>query len=74
MLMAGYFIDYRQEAVSRGEQNVKPKYYLTTAIDYVNARMHVGHAYEKIGADAIVRYKRMTGYNGVLLMGTDENS
>ena len=29
------------------------KYYLTTAIDYANGEPHIGHAYEKIGADAI---------------------
>ena len=53
---------------------MKQTYYITTAIDYVNGRMHIGHAYEKIGADALARYKRMTGRDTILLLGTDENS
>lgn len=35
------------------------KYYITTAIDYVNAKPHLGHAYEKIAADVISRWHRM---------------
>lgn len=50
------------------------KYYLTTAIDYVNARPHLGTAYEKIGADCLARFKRMAGYDTYFLMGTDEHS
>jgi methionyl-tRNA synthetase len=50
------------------------KYYLTTAIDYVNARPHLGTAYEKIGADCLARYKRLAGFDTYFLMGTDEHS
>jgi methionyl-tRNA synthetase len=50
------------------------KYYVTTAIDYVNARPHLGTAYEKIGADCLARFKRLTGYDTYFLMGTDEHS
>ena len=50
------------------------KYYITTAIDYVNARPHLGTAYEKIGADCLARYKRMAGFDTYFLMGTDEHS
>ena len=35
------------------------RFYLTTAIDYVNSRPHLGTAYEKITADVIARYKRL---------------
>jgi methionyl-tRNA synthetase len=51
----------------------KPKYYLTTPIYYVNARPHLGHTYTTIVADTIARYKRMRGYDVVLLTGTDEH-
>ena len=34
------------------------RFYLTTAIDYVNGPPHLGHAYEKITADAIAAWKR----------------
>ena len=37
------------------------KFYITTAIDYVNCRPHLGTAYEKIGADVIARYHRLAG-------------
>jgi methionyl-tRNA synthetase len=49
-------------------------YYVTTAIDYVNARPHLGTAYEKIGADCLARYKRLAGFDTYFLMGTDEHS
>ena len=49
-------------------------FYLTTAIDYVNSRPHLGTAYEKITADVIVRYKRLTGEPTWFLMGNDEHS
>ena len=50
------------------------KFYITTAIDYVNSSPHVGTAYEKIGADALARWKRLCGYNTFFLMGQDEHS
>jgi len=50
------------------------KFYITTAIDYVNQKPHLGTAYEKIGADVMARYKRMCGYDTLFLMGNDEHS
>ncbi|MGI8607774.1 MAG: methionine--tRNA ligase, partial [Candidatus Dormibacteria bacterium] len=50
------------------------KFYVTTAIDYVNGVPHLGHAYEKIAADALVRYKRLAGYDTWLVVGSDEHS
>jgi methionyl-tRNA synthetase len=50
------------------------KFYLTTAIDYVNNVPHIGTAYEKIAADAIARYKRLAGFDTRFLMGNDEHS
>jgi len=51
----------------------KPKFYLTTPIYYVNARPHLGHTYTTMVADTIARYKRMRGYEVVMLTGTDEH-
>ncbi len=53
---------------------VKKKYYVTTAIDYVNAEPHVGHGFEKVLADALVRWKKLNGENVWFLTGTDENA
>jgi len=50
------------------------KFYITTAIDYVNAKPHIGHAYEKVLADAIARWKRQAGEKVFFLTGTDENA
>jgi methionyl-tRNA synthetase len=50
------------------------KFYITTAIDYVNQRPHLGTSYEKIGADCMARYKRLCGVDTYFLMGNDEHS
>jgi len=49
-------------------------FYLTTAIDYVNSHPHLGTAYEKISADVIARYKRLSGVETWFVMGNDEHS
>ncbi len=49
------------------------RFFLTTAIDYANGDPHLGHALEKIGADAIARYHRMRGNDVHFLMGMDEH-
>ncbi|QSR88092.1 methionine--tRNA ligase [Methylacidiphilum caldifontis] len=48
-------------------------FFITTAIDYVNGSPHLGHAYEKILADAIARYYRNRGYSVFSLTGVDEH-
>jgi methionyl-tRNA synthetase len=50
------------------------RFYITTAIDYVNSRPHLGTAYEKIAADVIARYKRLAGADTHFVMGNDEHS
>lgn len=52
----------------------KKKFYITTAIDYVNAAPHIGHLYEKICADVIARFHRLKGEDVFFLTGTDENA
>lgn len=49
------------------------KYYITTAIDYANARPHVGHALEKVQADVLARYHKQKGFETFYLTGTDEH-
>ena len=51
----------------------KKKFYITTAIDYVNAAPHIGHAYQKIVADALARWHRLLGEDVFFLTGTDEH-
>ena len=48
-------------------------FYITTAIDYVNAQPHLGHAYEKIASDVLARHMRQRGEDVFFLTGTDEH-
>ncbi len=50
------------------------RFYLTTAIDYVNNIPHLGTAYEKIGADTLARFQRMNTVDVHFQMGNDEHS
>ena len=50
------------------------KVLITTAIDYVNAQPHVGHAVEKVQADVLARYYRSQKNDVFFLTGADENS
>lgn len=50
-----------------------PRFFLTTAIDYANGDPHLGHALEKIGADAICRFHRQLGDDVWFLIGMDEH-
>lgn len=51
----------------------KKPYYLTTAIAYTSGKPHIGNTYEAILADAIVRFKRLQGYDVRFQTGTDEH-
>jgi methionyl-tRNA synthetase len=58
-----------------GEGETAPeKFFITTAIDYVNSPPHLGTAYEKILGDVISRYKKLRGCDTRFLMGNDEHS
>ncbi|MFY9604524.1 MAG: methionine--tRNA ligase [bacterium] len=51
----------------------KPTFYITTPIYYPSDKLHIGHAYTTVAADAIARYKRQTGYDVMFLTGSDEH-
>jgi len=53
---------------------VTKKFYITTAIPYVNAEPHIGHALEFIQTDAIKRFHQLLGERALLATGADENS
>src|SRR3989344_7426645 len=50
------------------------KFYITSAIPYVNAKPHIGHALEFIQSDVINRYHRIRGDKTLYLCGADENA
>ena len=49
------------------------KYYITTPIYYPSANLHIGHTYCTVMADAMARFKRLSGYDVMFLTGTDEH-
>lgn len=51
----------------------KTSFYVTTPIYYPSGRLHIGHTYTTVAADAIARYKRFCGYDVKFLTGTDEH-
>jgi len=48
-------------------------FYITTAIDYTNGAPHIGHAYEKVLADVLARYRRLRGDDVQFLTGVDQH-
>src|SRR5256885_3762527 len=48
-------------------------FFITTAIDYTNGAPHIGHAYEKILADVIARYRRLKSEEVFFLTGVDQH-
>src|ERR1700722_4421903 len=50
-----------------------PHYYLTAAIPYANGEPHIGHAYEVIAAEVLVRFKRLDGFKVRFQTGMDEH-
>jgi len=50
------------------------KFYVTTAIVYVNDAPGLHYLYEQIGADALARFQRQRGRDVFFLTGTDENA
>jgi methionyl-tRNA synthetase len=51
----------------------KQTFYITTPIYYPSDKLHIGHSYTTVAADAMARFKRMTGYDVMFLTGTDEH-
>ena len=48
-------------------------YYISTPIYYPSGKLHIGHSYTTVAADAVSRYKRLKGYDVMFLTGTDEH-
>ena len=52
---------------------MKEKFYISTPIYYPSDKLHIGHTYCTVAADAMARYKRMRGCDVLFLTGTDEH-
>ena len=51
----------------------KERFYITTAIPYMNAKLHLGQIYEFILADVVARFNRLLGRDTLFLTGADEH-
>lgn len=51
----------------------KETFYITTPIYYPSAKLHIGHTYCTVMADAMARFKRLSGYDVRFMTGTDEH-
>jgi len=49
------------------------KFYITTPIYYPSSKLHIGHSYTTVAADALARYHRRLGHETYFLTGTDEH-
>jgi len=57
----------------RMDKSSKKAFFVTTPIYYVNAPLHMGHAYCTIAADTLARWHRLRGEDVFFLTGTDEH-
>jgi methionyl-tRNA synthetase len=57
----------------RTKMSKKKTFYITTPIYYPSDKLHIGHSYTTVAADAMARFKRLTGYDVMFLTGTDEH-
>ena len=56
-----------------GSSAARGRFYITTPIYYPNDRLHIGHTYTTVAADALARYHRLRGDDTWFLTGTDEH-
>ena len=66
-------LDFPDRLLQAAPLPMSKRFYITTAIDYVNGAPHLGHAYEKIVADVIARARRNRGESVFFLTGLDEH-
>ncbi|MEA4892438.1 MAG: methionine--tRNA ligase [Peptococcaceae bacterium] len=51
----------------------KKRFYITTPIYYPSAKAHIGHGLTTVTADAMIRFKKMQGFETRFLTGMDEH-
>jgi leucyl-tRNA synthetase len=55
--------EWEKKRVFEAEPGKKKKYFITFPFPYMNAALHLGHAFSAVRLDLIARYKKMRGYN-----------
>ena len=56
-----------------GVRNNGDKFHITTPIYYPDSKLHIGHTYTTVAADALARFNRLQGKDVFYLTGTDEH-
>lgn len=64
---------YKAYTERKIKMSEKKTFYITTPIYYPSDKLHIGHSYTTVAADAMARFKRMIGYDVKFLTGTDEH-
>jgi len=72
-VMAKMYINREAKDDRRRLEMENKTFYITTPIYYPSDKLHIGHSYTTVAADAISRYKRLKGYDVMFLTGTDEH-
>ena len=58
----------------KADRSAAKRWFVSTTIPYVNAKPHIGHAFEYVLTDALARYHRRAGEDVFFLTGSDENA
>lgn len=66
-------LEFTCERMMKMTEKDKKTFYITTPIYYPSDKLHIGHSYTTVAADAMARFKRLTGYDVMFLTGTDEH-
>lgn len=64
---------FEEDEYMSTENTSNKTFYITTPIYYPSDKLHIGHAYTTVAADAMARYKRKKGYDVRFLTGSDEH-
>lgn len=66
---------FKNHNIIKGGRKMENKktFYITTPIYYPSAKLHIGNTYTTVAADAVARFKRLTGYDVMFLTGSDEH-
>jgi len=66
--------EFVKKSGKKEKTDTREEFYITTAIPYVNAPPHIGHALEFVQTDVIARFQHLSGRPVFLTTGADENS
>lgn len=70
--VGGVFL-FSNKKIRSDKMSNRETFYITTPIYYPNDKLHIGHSYTTVAADALARFNRMKGLDVMFITGTDEH-